>query len=64
MKKVKILKNTVANNKRVKVGDVVEVSDAAAHYLKAAGRAEEYNEPVKKKVTKKTYTRKVDESDD
>ena len=53
MKKLKILKNTVANNKRVKVGDVVEVSDAAAHYLKAVDRAEEYNEPVKKKVHQK-----------
>lgn len=63
MKKVKILRNTVAGGKRVKIGDVVEVSDADAFFLVNRKRAERCDETVKQAVKKKTYTRKADGAD-
>lgn len=38
--KIQILRDTVAGGQAVKVGDVIEASDADARYLLAVGKAE------------------------
>ena len=62
--KLKIIRDTVANCKRVKVGDIVEVDAKAASQLKLNGKAIDFVEEVKEfvppaeKYAPKTSTRK------
>lgn len=46
MKKVEIVKNTVAAKRPVRIGDVVDLVDAEAQFLINCGKAKAYMAPV------------------